>query len=63
MPEQFGQVKDICENRAHSVVFNLPDDDSATTCEDVVNGTTFREEPSDVIEYGIISEVCTLECN
>ena len=61
MPEQFGQVKDICEKRVSSVVFNLPDGDSGNTdmtTEDVVNGTTFMEEPSDVIDHGIKSEVC-----
>ena len=61
MPEQFGQVKDICDKRARSVVFNLPKDESGNTgmtCQDVVNGTTFREEFSGVIDQGIQSEVC-----
>ena len=60
MPEQFGQVKDICEKQVRSVVFNLPDDNTSDldlACDDVVNGTTFVEEPPNLIRHGISSEV------
>ncbi len=65
MPEQFGQVKDICEKRSHGVDFNLPNgetDNTDMTCQDVINGTTFREETSDVFDLGIRSEVLSLIC-
>ena len=63
MPEQFGQVKDVCEKRARSVIFNLMDGNTDMTCEDVINGTTFRKESPNVIDHGISSEVFTFKCN
>ena len=60
MPERFGQVKDICDKRICSVVFDLPNDFEHLTIQHVVNATTFRRSSPDVFDHKVVSKVCKL---